>query len=170
MTKSLRKMWLNEGSNLRPPEHSWTLHPTDLAGPARSCEKCVFKSYAINKGADQPAHLRSLISTFVVRCLNSIMALVSISEISRLYLISVAEQTSLTHTWSKISKDTFSHDVPHITQTALWADSWENLSFEVSAQQRLEPACSVTEASWSWNWPAQLQRLAGLGGFRFYSM
>ena len=37
-----------------------------------------------NKGADQPAHPRSLISTFVVRCLDSIISLVSISEISRL--------------------------------------------------------------------------------------
>ena len=41
-------------------------------------------TYANNKGADQPAHPRSLISTFVVRCLDSIMPLVSISEISRL--------------------------------------------------------------------------------------
>ena len=36
-----------------------------------------------NKGADQPAHPRSLISTFVVRCLDSIIFLVSVSEISR---------------------------------------------------------------------------------------
>ena len=35
-----------------------------------------------NKGPDQPAHLRSLISTFVVRCLDSIISLVSMSEIS----------------------------------------------------------------------------------------
>ena len=36
------------------------------------------------KGADQPAHLRSLISAFVVHCLDSIISLVSISEISSL--------------------------------------------------------------------------------------
>ena len=41
-------------------------------------------AYANDKGADQPAHPRNLISTFVVRCLDSIMPLVSISEISRL--------------------------------------------------------------------------------------
>ena len=41
-------------------------------------------SYANNKGADQPAHLRSLISAFVVRCLDSIISLNSIAEISRL--------------------------------------------------------------------------------------
>ena len=40
--------------------------------------------YANNKGADQPGHPRSLISTFVVRCLDSIISLVSISEILRL--------------------------------------------------------------------------------------
>ena len=32
---------------------------------------------ANNKGADQPAHPRSLISTFVVRCLDSIIYLVN---------------------------------------------------------------------------------------------
>ena len=31
----------------------------------------LFMPNANNKGADQPAHLRSLISTFVVRCLDS---------------------------------------------------------------------------------------------------
>ena len=41
-------------------------------------------SYANNKGADQPVHLRSLISTFVVHCLDSIISLDSIAEISRL--------------------------------------------------------------------------------------
>ena len=40
-------------------------------------------------------HPRSLISTFVVRCLDSIIPLVSISEISSLYLSSVAAQTGL---------------------------------------------------------------------------
>ena len=44
----------------------------------------LFMSYANNKGADQPAHLCSLISTFVVCFLDSIVPLVSISEISSL--------------------------------------------------------------------------------------
>ena len=38
--------------------------------------------------ADQPAHLHSLIGAFVVRCLDSIIPLVSISKISSLYLSS----------------------------------------------------------------------------------
>ena len=39
-------------------------------------------SYANNKGADQPARSRSLISAFVIGCLGSIIPLVSISKIS----------------------------------------------------------------------------------------
>ena len=47
-------------------------------------EKMCLMSYANNKVADQPAHPRSLISAFVVRCLDSIISLDSIAEISRL--------------------------------------------------------------------------------------
>ena len=43
----------------------------------------LFYPYANNKGADQPAHPRSLISTFIVRCLDSIIPLLAIAEISR---------------------------------------------------------------------------------------
>ena len=52
-------------------------------------------SYANNKGTGQPAHPHSLISTFVVLCLDSIISLDSIAEISRLYLASVAAQADL---------------------------------------------------------------------------
>ena len=58
-------------------------------------EKMCLMSYANNKGADQPVHPRSLISAFVVRCLDSIIPLDSIAEISRLYLASVAAQAGL---------------------------------------------------------------------------
>ena len=76
-------------------------------------------SYANNKGADQPAHPRSLISAFVVRCLDSVMSLVSVTKISSLMLASVAEQASLSLTWSEtpehnaISVYLFS-DIPHV--------------------------------------------------------
>ena len=70
-------------------------------------------SYVNNKGADQPAHLRSLVSAFVVRCLDSIISLDSIAEISRLMLASVAEQAGLSLTWSETPDDTFSHDEAH---------------------------------------------------------
>ena len=47
-------------------------------------EQMCLLSYANNKGADQLAHPRSLISAFVVRCLDSIISLDSIAETSRL--------------------------------------------------------------------------------------
>ena len=47
-------------------------------------KKMCLMSYANNKGADQPAHPRSLISAFIVRCLDSIISLDSIAKISRL--------------------------------------------------------------------------------------
>ena len=64
-------------------------------------------SHANNKGADQPGHPRGLISAFVVRCLDSVMSLVSVTKISSLMLASVAEQASLILTWSQTPKDTF---------------------------------------------------------------
>ena len=43
-----------------------------------------FSPYANNKGADQPAHPRSLISTFVVPYLDNIKSIFAKSTISRL--------------------------------------------------------------------------------------
>ena len=60
--------------------------------------------YANNKGADQPAQPHSLISAFVIRCLDSIIPLVFISKISSLYLASVAAQASLSLLWSQTPK------------------------------------------------------------------
>ena len=55
----------------------------------------LFMPYANNKGADQPAHPSSLISTFVLHCLGGIIHLGSISEISSLHLAFVAAQAGL---------------------------------------------------------------------------
>ena len=70
--------------------------------------------YANNKGADQPAHPRSLISAFVVRCLDSVMSLVSVTKISSLILASVAEQASWSRTWSETPEDAFSHGAAQV--------------------------------------------------------
>ena len=67
----------------------------------------LFMPYANNKGADQPAHPRSLTSAFVVRCIDSIIPLVSILEMSNLYLASVAEQAGLSQPWSQTPKTGF---------------------------------------------------------------
>ena len=55
----------------------------------------------------KPVYARSLISAFVVRCLDSIIPLLAISEISSLYLISVAEQAGLSLTLSQLPKTGF---------------------------------------------------------------
>ena len=47
-------------------------------------EKACLMSYANNKGTDQPAHSRSLISAFVVHCLASTIPILAKSKISRL--------------------------------------------------------------------------------------
>ena len=51
-------------------------------GPGHA--KMCLMPYANNKGADQPAHPRSLISTFVVRCLDSMICILAIFKVSRL--------------------------------------------------------------------------------------
>ena len=63
--------------------------------------------YANNKGKDQPAHPRSLISAFVLRFLYRIIPLVSIFKISRLQLASEAAQPGLSLTWSETPKTGF---------------------------------------------------------------
>ena len=78
-------------------------------------EKMCLMSYANNKGADQPAHPRRLISALAVRCLDSIISLDSIAEISRLYLVHVAAQAGLCLAWSETPEGTFCRVVAHIT-------------------------------------------------------
>ena len=65
--------------------------------------------YAIceQQNANQPPYLRSLIRTFVVRCLDSIIPLVSIHAISSFYLASVAAQAGLNLLWSQTPKTGF---------------------------------------------------------------
>ena len=58
-------------------------------------EKMYLMLYANNKGADQTAWMRSLISALVVRCLDSVMTLLSVTKISSLMLASEAAQAGL---------------------------------------------------------------------------
>ena len=60
-----------------------------------------------NKGADQPAHPHSLISAFVKHLLESIIAKLATSEISLIYLVSVAWQAVLGMALSEIPKTGF---------------------------------------------------------------
>ena len=70
--------------------------------------------YANNRSADQPVHPCSLISTFVVHCLDSITHILAKSKISSLQLVAVAEQASLCLTWSQMPEDRFCFDVAHM--------------------------------------------------------
>ena len=101
----------------------------------------LFLPYANNKGADRPVHPRSLISTFVFRCLDSIISLVSLRAIRRIWLVSEAEKTGLSLTWSQLPKTGFlvywaltgysciwgQTQTSHVCPGAIWATSWENL-------------------------------------------
>ena len=62
-------------------------------GPRR--EKTCLRGFANNKGGDQPARPRSLISTFVIRLLESIISKLATSKISIFWLVCVAEETGL---------------------------------------------------------------------------
>ena len=70
-------------------------------------------SYGNNKGVDP----RSLITAFVVRCLNSIISLDSIAKISRLSLATVAAQAGLCLAWSETPEDTFCRVVAQLLFT-----------------------------------------------------
>ena len=62
--------------------------------------------YANNKDADQPAHLCSLISACIVRCIDSILLTFAIFEIPKIYL-AVAEQAGLSYVLTHLGGQVF---------------------------------------------------------------
>ena len=74
-------------------------------GPRR--EKTCLRGVANNKGPDQPARLRSLISAFVIRLLESIISRFATSKLSSFKVVSVAEETDLNLDVSKTPKTGF---------------------------------------------------------------
>ena len=110
--------------------------------------------YAIceNKGADLPAHPHSLISIFVVRCLDSIIPLVSIDAISLLYIASVAEQAGLSLTLSKIPNTGFLMTrlitIPYLSNCVenKWAASSEFGTYHLCEQRRFRRACASAQS------------------------
>ena len=76
-------------------------------------------SYANNKGADQCRRRSACASAQDGQsdqrlCCSLPMSLVSVTGISSLMLASVAEQASLSLTWSETAEDTFCHDEAHM--------------------------------------------------------
>ena len=104
-----------EGQQGNIKEETKRLPPFLIIGPGHA--KTCLMPYANNKGADQLEHARSLISTFVVRCLDSMMCILAITKVSRLYL---AEWAGLSLTWSKIPEDTFSRDVGQLIHSIIF--------------------------------------------------
>ena len=74
---------------------------------------------ANNKGADQPAHPRSLISAFVIRFLERIIFKFATSEISTFELVSVAEETDLKLALTETPKTGFLATRPNLCKPAL---------------------------------------------------
>ena len=73
--------------------------------------KPVFGGFANNTGADQPAHPRILISTFVIHFLENIICT---GEISIFEIVSVAEETGLNLALTETPKTGFSRDEAQI--------------------------------------------------------
>ena len=63
--------------------------------------------YANNKGADQPAHLLSLISAFIICSVVNIIIKPTTCKILIFQLVSVAVQTRLSPTWSETQRQVF---------------------------------------------------------------
>ena len=76
-------------------------------------EKTCLRSFANNKGADQPAHPRSLISAFVIHYLENTVVKLAPCKIPFLWLVSVAEETVLIRLCWK-PQDRFSPIEAHI--------------------------------------------------------
>ena len=102
----------------------------------------LFMPYANNKGTDQPVHSRSLISMFVVRCLDSILPLL---DLCKWWMLSFLTPDMGGYTWSSRNfktlasliswagrfeshlvanpEDRFSRDVAHIDLTSFMSFS-----------------------------------------------
>ena len=95
--------------------------------------------YVNNKDVDQPAHLRSLTSAFIVRCLDSIVPLVSLSKLLSLYLVSVTAQTGLSLPWSQTPKTGFLETRPKYDITGLFESSANSVFPLFSENQKSIP-------------------------------
>ena len=101
---------------------------------------------------------RSLISTFVVCCLDNMIPLVSISEISRLYIASMTAQASLRLSWSQILKTDFlmtrlctvkMQNFRHIKITEIILKCEKYVQSNASKRCRQNGETSIAGAVWS---------------------
>ena len=81
-------------------------HP-EVGGGHIGPEKTCLQRFANNKGTDQPAHQRSLISAFVIRFLESTIYNLATREIPIFQLVSVDNETGLSLALSETTKTGF---------------------------------------------------------------
>ena len=96
--------------------------------------KPVFGSLRTTQDADQPAHLRRLISAFIIHFSESIIRKLATGEISIFYLVSVAKKNDLKLALWETPKTGFLAGRPK------WDQSWKNFVKEFSItppQQKL---------------------------------
>ena len=94
-----------------------------------SWEKCV------QQRRRSTSHPHSLISAFVVRSLDSLMPLVSISQILSLYLVFMAAQAGLCLIWSETPKTGFLMTWLKSWRSAKWAAKWQNQQNECAPSE-----------------------------------
>ena len=119
---SLRSVQMFSLDILSFPSTDWLREPVEIQlfyfhGELNLVLKNLVMIHANNKGADQPAHPCSLISAFVIRCLDSIIPEVSLSENSRPLVSPTAEQL-VEYGLEENPGDRFSHH---------WTQSWNSL-------------------------------------------
>ena len=95
--------------HFRSMSNIWVFHMQHVYQKCVSWRGCMLAvdTWAVSWQNPTKWHPRSLISAFVVRCLDSIIPLVSIPEISSLWLASEAEQAGLDLTGRKSLKTRF---------------------------------------------------------------
>ena len=113
--------------------HVWAMSWENLSSTIRENKK----------GANKPAHLCSLIHTFVVQSADSIITKVYVNTKPSLWIASETDESSSSPTWVHIPEGRFTHNVAHMSLVT------RKPVFGVSDNVRLKPACSATETSYS---------------------
>ena len=109
--------------------------------------KTCLRGFANNKGADQPAHLRSLISTFVVHLLESTISRLATREFSNFLLVSVAEQAGLSLDFSETQKTGFLASRPILRDFVSWTNTSESRFSELLLSPHIPKSYHLLNAS-----------------------
>ena len=109
-----KKVKLPQRNTIQSPEigcwrgAGFIYRKVNKGGPRR--ERTCLRRCTNNKGADHPAHPRSLISSFIIRSSESIISMLTTSKFSIFQLVTVSVQTDFSLTLSETPKTGFSHD------------------------------------------------------------